>query len=130
MMRPLSLALLLAACSQQAESDGDRAPPPIAGPIAIADRDADEPAVTRLAAGRASYNVHCAVCHGIEGAGDGPVISRGFAEPAPFSSQNSGNAARTVHIITNGYGAMQPQADAIPVEERWAIARYVESLAK
>lgn len=126
-MRATTVILLaLAACSDGETETVPRAE--LAGiPIDQAvPNEAPAPAPGILAAGAQAYRVHCAVCHGAEGRGNGPVIARGFAEPAPFPAGLA--PARTVRIIEEGFGAMQPQGGSVPFEERWAIAYHVERL--
>lgn len=127
-MRYLLLFLLLAACG---EGEGEPAPPAeLAGiPVEAAlPQPLPEPTRMVLAAGAQAYRVHCAVCHGTEGRGDGPLIARGFTQPAPFAAALP--PARTVQVIEEGYGAMRSQAASVLFEERWAIAYHVERLGE
>ncbi len=49
-------------------------------------RPAEEPVKTdRTAAGRLSYRVHCASCHGEQGRGDGPMVKALKVQPADLT---------------------------------------------
>lgn len=90
------------------------------------------PAVTPalLARGRDSYGAFCTPCHGSRGAGDGSVVARGFPAPPPFTdSRYDGlKSARTVEVITQGFGLMHPMADRLEPADRWAVAHHVQGL--
>lgn len=88
--------------------------------------------VTReqIARGRERYDIYCAVCHGLTGYGDGPIVQRGFPRPPSFHSEAS-RAVPVGHVydvITNGYGVMYPYASRVSPEDRWAIAAYIRAL--
>jgi len=89
-------------------------------------------AMTRelLARGRERYEIHCAVCHGESGVGDGSVVRHGFPRPASIYEQRLRDApvGYLFDVITNGYGAMYPYASRVSVEDRWAIAAYIRAL--
>lgn len=133
MKRLALIALVLAAgCGESDRAPGTALLSAPAGSIprgAAASRAILESGQVAAGSGERSYLTFCAPCHGADGAGDGPVIERGFTRPLPFSMTSTG-AARTVAIITHGYGTMLPQAHQIPPAERWAIARHVERLSQ
>lgn len=88
----------------------------------------DDPDV--LARGAQVYGVFCAVCHGGDGGGRGPVVLRGM--PPPPSLQ----AARAVqmpdgemfHVLTMGQGNMGSYAAQVPEADRWKVIRHVRTL--
>jgi mono/diheme cytochrome c family protein len=88
--------------------------------------------VTRelLQRGRERYDIYCAVCHGITGAGDSEVVRRGFPAPPTYHSDRLRNAplGHFYDVITNGYGVMYSYASRIEPQDRWAIAAYVRAL--
>lgn len=87
--------------------------------------------VALLQRGRERYTIYCAPCHGADGAGRGPIVRRGFPQPARFGDAR-GDPATARHIVdvtTNGYGAMYGFDDRIEPADRWAIAAYVRVLA-
>ena len=104
--------------------------------------------------GEALYLTYCAVCHGEEGAGDGPITadrevedSRGKRAlenfpPPPSYHQSSGapssrggqmselSDGKIYHTITYGYNAMGAHASLLTPEERWQVVMYVHELQK
>ncbi len=107
-----------------------------------------------LAKGQALYLAYCAVCHGTEGKGDGPITQDRTLEtktgsralenfPPPPNFQQSGgiNSSRgglmselpdgkIYHTITYGVGLMGSHASQLSPEERWAVVAYVNELQK
>lgn len=81
--------------------------------------------------GQARYAIYCTPCHAGSGYGDGVVMQKGFAVPAP-SFHDPRLAAMPLgyffDVITHGKGTMQPYAAQIPVRDRWAIAAWVRVL--
>lgn len=96
-----------------------------------------------LARGRALYDdLSCWQCHGKEGRGDGPS-ARGLEDdvgnvsrPANLTKRwqlkGGATAADLFRSITTGLNGtpMASYADAIEPGDRWALARYVESLGR
>lgn len=95
-----------------------------------------------LERGRERYQIHCAVCHGFSGHGDGAVHQRvqqllasgregiEWAPPTTYHSDmlRKYPVGRLFHIITNGVRNMAPYGSQVPVRDRWAIAAYVKAL--
>ncbi|MBM1170829.1 c-type cytochrome [Microvirga arabica] len=83
-----------------------------------------------LVHGRERFNAFCSPCHGLDGRGDGPVVSRGLAPPPSYYEERlrALEPAQIVQVITHGKGRMFPYADRVPPEDRWAIAHYVKQL--
>ena len=94
----------------------------IANPVA--------PDARSLLNGRKYYTINCAVCHGYEGKGDGPVVAKGFpgiplvgpASPAPGRTDGY-----IWGMIRNGRGLM-PTYNRIEEFDRWDIVNYVRGL--
>lgn len=83
-----------------------------------------------LERGKERFNIYCAVCHGVDGYGKGPVVQRGFPPP-PSYHQDRLRRAPVGHfcdVATNGYGVMFGYWDRIDNHDRWAIAAYVKAL--
>jgi mono/diheme cytochrome c family protein len=78
-----------------------------------------------LARGAERYAISCTPCHGPRGAGDGPVVARGFPPPPVIAGAEAGRSMAA--IATNLAGA-HPFDDRILPRDRWAIARFVERL--
>lgn len=90
-----------------------------------------------LQRGQQRYNIYCAVCHGVDGRGQGPVHMRATelqeARWVPPSDLTSGpvRARPDGHIyntINNGIRNMGPYGVQIPPPDRWAIVAYVRAL--
>jgi mono/diheme cytochrome c family protein len=80
--------------------------------------------------GRKYYAINCAVCHGYEGKGDGPVVAKGFPG-IPLVGPGSPTPARTDGyiwgMIRNGRGLM-PTYNRIEELDRWDVVNYVRGL--
>ena len=82
--------------------------------------------------GRMQFEINCAVCHGVQGAGDGPVTQFGFP-PIPIGAGT--NAATTLSdgylfgIIRNGRGLM-PSYNRIEELDRWDVINYLRSIQR
>ena len=86
-----------------------------------------------VARGQKYFNIYCGVCHGDQGAGNGPVAEKMAVRPPTLLSDKVRNFrdGRLFHIITDGQGVMGSYASQIPDEKnRWAIVHYVRSLQK
>jgi mono/diheme cytochrome c family protein len=83
-----------------------------------------------LRGGQERFLVFCSPCHGAEGRGNGPVVSRGFPAPPSYYEERlrEASAAYIVSVITNGKGRMYPYAERVPPRDRWAIAYYIKTL--
>jgi hypothetical protein len=83
-----------------------------------------------LRRGEKSYLVHCQVCHGLAGYGDGMAVQRGFSAPPSFHSELLRQLSpQTIYEIeTNGFGRMFKMKNRIPSDDRWAIANYIKVL--
>lgn len=96
--------------------------------------DVTEPFVRR---GQERFDVFCATCHGLTGAGNGPVHERAvkLGEPKwvpPTSLLSEQVRDRTdghlYNSITHGIRNMPAYGPQIPVEDRWAIVAYLRAL--
>lgn len=91
-------------------------------PFAIAHAD--------LTRGRERYTAYCTPCHGGLGDGKGMVVQRGLRQAASYHQDRlrQERPGYFFDVISNGFGAMQGYADAIPVRDRWLIAAYIRAL--
>lgn len=113
-------------------------------------------AVTKenLAKGDALFHTYCAVCHGKDGKGDGPLTkdrsvedSRGkrqlenFPPPPSYAKSDAANSSRggmmsdltdgkIYHTIYYGHNTMGSHASQLSPEERWQVVMYVHELQK
>ncbi len=147
--------------------DDRAARPPIAGTIAVGFLRDDKPFFTglkenreyvtsfpiqptreALARGEERYNIYCAVCHGLNGGGNGPVNQRainlrgaGGTIWSPAKTLVEGDVVKypvgeLFYVISNGVArpdgtySMPGYAHAIPPADRWAIVLYMEAMQK
>jgi mono/diheme cytochrome c family protein len=80
--------------------------------------------------GKAVYDVHCALCHGDQGHGDGPVGLKFTPPPMDLTLsyvqiQPDGQIHYT---ISHGSIAMPFYRDAIPVIDRWHVVNYIKTV--
>jgi mono/diheme cytochrome c family protein len=100
-----------------------------AGPHASNPLAREDTAVLEI--GRAMYERHCAVCHGVTGLGDGPVIGAGrfpFASDLVQGPALGQSDAYIYGVIRAGRGLMPAYGARISHLERWAIVNYVRAL--
>ncbi|HET9621116.1 MAG TPA: cytochrome c [Kofleriaceae bacterium] len=83
---------------------------------------------TTLKKGQFLFETYCAVCHGKEGKGDGPISSK-IPPPPSYKSDRvmAYPPGRFFHIITMGSGKMPSYAVQLQPEERWLIITYIRS---
>ena len=93
---------------------------------------AGNPEVTEL--GKRHFQNYCMVCHGVQGAGDGPVAEKfvGVKPPSLLTAKIKNYPdGRIYHIITYGQGVMGAYVNQMPNEKaRWAVVNYVRQLQK
>jgi len=121
--------------------DGPRLPPPagvvpIQGQSLVLDRLPENPVPSdevSLQRGEILYGIHCALCHGLTGSGDGPLVQYyGDRPPSDLtgpgvSAQFNGGLYRT---LTQGFSRMPPMAENLTPRERWDVINFIRTLAK
>lgn len=91
---------------------------------------ADETSIQR---GQILYSIYCALCHGDNGQGDGPLAKYYEERPirdltsASITAQFDGQLFQT---ITKGFSRMPPQAEALSPRERWDVINYLRTLTE
>jgi len=92
-----------------------------------------------LARGRERYDVYCATCHGLGGAGDGVTHRRAeqlqqgtWTPPTDLASETvvARPHGHLYNSITNGIRNMPAYGHQISPEDRWAIVAYVRALQR
>lgn len=83
-----------------------------------------------LSRGHEVYDVYCAVCHGPEGHGDGPIVGPG---KFPFAldltlPQAVGRSDGYLYAITRIGRGLMPAYQRIPPSDRWAVVNYMRHL--
>lgn len=83
-----------------------------------------------IARGRDFYEIHCLVCHGAEGLGDGPVGQK-FVEKAPVDLNDAYTQdqkdGQLFFTLTRGRAKMPFYRDALSPSERWDVINYLRS---
>lgn len=82
-----------------------------------------------IAEGRALYDVYCAICHGGDGDGDGALAPR-YRRMPPLTARHVLNYPDgfVYSIIREGGRNMPRFADALSVDERWALVHFLGTL--
>lgn len=89
---------------------------------------ADEVSLQR---GEILYGIHCALCHGDGGRGDGPLSGYFSRTPEILSSpRTTAEFDGTVYLmILQGVGEMPALAENLTVRERWDVINYIRTFA-
>jgi mono/diheme cytochrome c family protein len=108
---------------------------PVQGPVLIADQPALAPVpatANSLQRGRVLYDIDCALCHGVNGSGDGSLSKYFTPPPADLIGQDVQELPDTdiFLAITQGRGDMLKLAENLSPSERWDVVNYVRSLQK
>jgi mono/diheme cytochrome c family protein len=81
------------------------------------------------AEGQALFDTYCSVCHGKQGAGDGPLVPKIPNPPAYTSARVRGMpVGRIFHVVTFGSGRMASYASQLSTRDRWLVAAHVQTL--
>jgi S-disulfanyl-L-cysteine oxidoreductase SoxD len=80
--------------------------------------------------GKFLYDIHCAVCHGENGHGDGPVGKKYVPDPMNLTIdyvqiQPDG---QLFYTISHGSIAMPAYRNDIPVTDRWHLINYIKAV--
>ncbi len=80
--------------------------------------------------GKTLYDVHCALCHGAQGLGDGPVGKKYIPDPMDLTldyvqMQPDG---QLYYTISHGSIAMPFYRDSIAKQERWHVINYIKAV--
>jgi len=76
------------------------------------------------------YDIHCQVCHGAQGHGDGPLASYFDRTPQNLTSaQITDEFDGSVYLtIVQGFGQMPSLSENLTLRERWDVINYVRTL--
>ncbi|HSB91203.1 MAG TPA: cytochrome c [Anaerolineales bacterium] len=85
---------------------------------------------TSLQRGAVLYGIHCQLCHGEQGHGDGPLADRFDRTPQNLTSSTIGSEfdGAVYLTITQGFGQMPALAENLTPRERWDVVNYVRTL--
>jgi len=92
-----------------------------------------------LARGAVVFNNNCMVCHGPQGAGNGPVVQPATAggksfgrfpgAPAIAGPLTAGRSDGYIYaVIAAGRGLMPPYGERVTHPDRWAVVEYLRTL--
>ena len=87
------------------------------------------PTAENLARGQYIFTNYCAVCHGVSGAGDGPIIPK-YPNPPSYQTEKSKALAdgNMFHVITMGRNNMPSHAAQVEADDRWKVILYIRKL--
>jgi mono/diheme cytochrome c family protein len=103
--------------------DAIRAGEELVSPVSLKDAAA-------IGRGAELFRVHCTMCHGPQGLGDGPVAQRGYPPPPPLPTGKSAmmKDGQLFHILTYGQGSMASYAAQLTPQDRWQVIAHVRDL--
>lgn len=83
-----------------------------------------------LARGRELYDLHCIVCHGKQGRGNGPVGQKFVPQPMElnFDYVQLQPDGQIFYTISHGSLAMPYYRQAIAVEDRWHLVNFIKEV--
>jgi mono/diheme cytochrome c family protein len=83
-----------------------------------------------LARGREMYDLHCIVCHGAQGRGNGPVGQKFVPQPMElnFDYVQLQPDGQIFYTISHGSIAMPFYREAIAVEDRWHLVNFIKEV--
>ncbi|MGH7475709.1 MAG: c-type cytochrome [Longimicrobiales bacterium] len=85
----------------------------------------------QIARGQVLYDRYCSVCHGAQGAGDGPVIGPGkfpFAPSLHLPITVQRTDGYVYAVIRQGRGLMPSYGERLTHDERWYVVGYLRQL--
>lgn len=76
------------------------------------------------------FAAFCQECHGAGGAGNGPVVQRGFPPPPSLLADHARGLkeGQIFHILTYGQNNMPSYASQLSRDDRWNVIAYLRTL--
>jgi len=125
-------------------SDDAPVPAPAAGEPVEKDWVTEFPAAIKITQetmdrGEQRFNIYCATCHGLTGAGDGLITQRAMSLNQGTWTQPTSlhveavtvqPVGRIFNTISNGIRKMPGYKEQISAEDRWAIVLYLKALQR
>lgn len=89
-----------------------------------------EPTKEILDQGKKIYTIHCMVCHGEKGLGDGTIVQTEAYPPVASYADRlpTINEGQMFHSITYGKNLMGSYSYALSAEDRWKVIYYIQQL--
>lgn len=87
-----------------------------------------EPTANSIDTGKALFQTHCVVCHGVRGRGGGPAAAG--LNPRPAGLMRSARMLRdgvVAGVITDGRGAMPSCKATLTQSQIWHLTNFVKS---
>lgn len=86
-----------------------------------------------LQRGGVLYSLHCAVCHGQKGEGNGPVVAfwqEDARRPANLTDSRFAEYPDNIlyRVVSNGLGSMPPMRENLTERQRWDVINYLHTL--
>ena len=84
-----------------------------------------------IARGQELYNINCALCHGTDGKGNGPIASHLENKPFDLTSfpiHSFSDGGIFIVISTGVPGKMPALNENLTIRERWDVVNYVRTL--
>jgi cytochrome c len=80
--------------------------------------------------GKYLYTIHCMVCHGEKGLGDGSIVQTEAYPPVPSYADRlpTISEGQMFHSITYGKNLMGSYSYALTTEDRWKVIYYIQQL--
>ena len=81
--------------------------------------------------GQILFDIHCALCHGPQGHGDGPLAHYFARTPENLIGEEAAAEfdGSMYLVIQEGFGEMPSLAENLSVRERWDVINYIRTLA-
>lgn len=82
--------------------------------------------------GRERFEIHCSVCHGSAGLGNGITTQYGLAGVPSYHDDRIRTMpdGEIYNTIVNGKGTMMPYGHQVAIRDRWAIVAYIRALQR
>jgi len=81
-----------------------------------------------LTNGKKMYNIYCAICHGVDGDGQGKLVTRGKFLGVPAFKDRDVTDGSIYHVVYYGRNMMGSHASQLTEKERWQVVQYVQKL--
>lgn len=108
---------------------------PVDGPASIPNMGApvnpvpaDDISISR---GKVLYEINCAMCHGVEGAGNGQVAALLANKPANLTldvTQSKSDGALFLTLTNGVTDRMPPMIENLTVRDRWDVVNFIRTL--